>query len=628
MSSPLSSGLIACLRLFEAVCSRCDKILAAQDDPLMYYYGGDDESTGIPVLFEQYVPSLEKFLPDLQDEYGRLRVWTGNIGAHKSGRSSLEYRLRDASHIRAQIALLFDALTGSLSEVLAIVSGERSPEEEDIEDWSDDDYSDNGSIPYEDELPQPAELFQLLEDIKVVIKCLYKLSMAIRQPAQHDRLKTNIDLAHFTQFDIQHVEQKFPNAERWLAQRLGKAITKRREYLKGRERHHEKLAQGAVATTTALFADNSNTEAGQRTLLSETTATTFVDDSAAIGLYTAGGDADTGPAPSETSYASTVGDDTKLHLPPLPEEAESNPHGFECPYCYYLISVRGPLSWARHIFDDLQPYICTFRDCPTPNKTYDRRRAWFNHEKTAHRSARLPQGDFRSVLLQSAGPVDKLSAVGCPLCRETVPNLHLLERHLARHLEQLALFAMPRDINDDNNQRDSQEGDDGNPSSEDFEHASEDETGEDLDTLSKPRKEDGDLYSPLSNLINDYTDAAATESDTPSHSRAAPDGSADETLEPNNQPHISTPTETYAEDTKESDALPDQTSHITQDAAAASETNPEEETLDERISRIKRRVEELTERQDARRKQYPPKPSQQTEQQTAEPYPPHEPPSV
>lgn len=82
----------------------------------MYYYGGDDESTGIPVLFEQYVPSLEKFLPDLQDEYGRLRVWTGNIGAHKSGRSSLEYRLRDASHIRAQIALLFDALTGSLSE--------------------------------------------------------------------------------------------------------------------------------------------------------------------------------------------------------------------------------------------------------------------------------------------------------------------------------------------------------------------------------------------------------------------------------------------------------------------------------------------------------------------------------
>ncbi|PGH08788.1 hypothetical protein AJ79_05887 [Helicocarpus griseus UAMH5409] len=481
----ISSRLIACLHLFEAIFSKCGKIIAAQDDPLALYYGDNNGSNDIPPLFQHYVPCLERFLPDTQDEYGRLRVWTGNIGAHKSGRSSLEYRLRDASHVREQVVALLENLRECLGEVLAIISGQRSPEEENTENWSDGDYSEDDSIHYEEELPQPAELFQLLEDIKVVIKCLYKLSMAIRQPSQHDRLRTNVDMSYFTQFDIQHVEQKFPNAEPWLVKRLGKAITKRREYLKGRELHHEKLAQGATSATSAeLLADNANSEAGRMTLLTETTATTFAGPVAEIDLHMTeagdvGVDADT--APSETSYASTVGDDTKIHLPLLPEEAERNPGGFECPYCYYLISVRGPLSWARHIFDDLQPYICTFPDCPTPNRTYNRRRVWFNHEKTVHRSARYQRdgGSPSSVILpQISGPVDNVSTVDCPLCKETVRNLNHLERHLARHLEQLALFAMPRAVDEDlhgSRGGDNDGSDNDNPSSDDLEEGSEDE---------------------------------------------------------------------------------------------------------------------------------------------------------
>ncbi|OJD11712.1 hypothetical protein AJ78_07565 [Emergomyces pasteurianus Ep9510] len=597
-------------------CSRCDKIIAAQDDPLI-----DDRSTNIPILFEPYVPSLEKFLPDLRDEHGRLRVWTGNIGAHKSGPSSLEYRLLDASHIRAQVGSLLEALRGSLNEVLAIVSGEGSPEEENAEDWSDDDHLDDGSILDEAELPQPAELFQLLENIKVVIKCLYKLSMVIRQPAQHDRLRTNIDLSHFTQFDIQHVEQKFPNAERWLVQRLGIAITKRREYLKGRERHHEKLSQGVSATTTALFADNSNTEAGRRTLLSETTATSFTGDSAVFGLHTAGGDADIGPAPSETSYALTVGDDTNLRLPPLPAEAESKPHGFECPYCYYLISIRGPLSWARHIFDDLQPYICTFRYCPTPNKMYNRRRAWFNHEKTAHRSARLSQGDSRSALLQWSGPVDNLSTVGCPLCRETILNLHHLERHLARHHEQLALFALPRDIAGDNNHRDSQEGSDDSPSSEGLIHGSESGTDAGLDTLSNPEEEDA-VNGQLSDLIDNYMEVTP-ESDMEPPSHPAFDDSTAETQDLNTQP-ISKPAETFVE----SDAFPGQKVPTSEHATAGIETIPEDQPLEERVKRIQQRVSAMTERKEARTQKYPPNLDRQTKQQATEPFSTRLPPSV
>src|SRR5437764_8569286 len=48
-------------------------------------------------------------LADVKDELGRFRIWSGNIGAHRKGRSSLDYRLRDASHIsRRVIDLLQD----------------------------------------------------------------------------------------------------------------------------------------------------------------------------------------------------------------------------------------------------------------------------------------------------------------------------------------------------------------------------------------------------------------------------------------------------------------------------------------------------------------------------------------
>lgn len=47
---------------------------------------------------------------EVSDTIGRFRVWRSNIGAHKTGRSSLEYRLRDASHIRERAQALLQSL--------------------------------------------------------------------------------------------------------------------------------------------------------------------------------------------------------------------------------------------------------------------------------------------------------------------------------------------------------------------------------------------------------------------------------------------------------------------------------------------------------------------------------------
>lgn len=52
----------------------------------------------------------------LQDELGRLRVWAGNAGAHRTGRISLDHRLREASHIHGKVIELLQDLDGALKE--------------------------------------------------------------------------------------------------------------------------------------------------------------------------------------------------------------------------------------------------------------------------------------------------------------------------------------------------------------------------------------------------------------------------------------------------------------------------------------------------------------------------------
>ena len=45
---------------------------------------------------------------------GRFRVWSGNIGAHQTGKKSLDYRLRGASYVMLTFANLLRDLTALL----------------------------------------------------------------------------------------------------------------------------------------------------------------------------------------------------------------------------------------------------------------------------------------------------------------------------------------------------------------------------------------------------------------------------------------------------------------------------------------------------------------------------------
>ena len=58
----------------------------------------------------------QTFSQRLLDEFGRFRVWAGDVGADKIGRVSLDYHLREASHIHAELIGHLEELNKDLEE--------------------------------------------------------------------------------------------------------------------------------------------------------------------------------------------------------------------------------------------------------------------------------------------------------------------------------------------------------------------------------------------------------------------------------------------------------------------------------------------------------------------------------
>ncbi|KAJ5858792.1 hypothetical protein N7534_004069 [Penicillium rubens] len=345
-----------------------------------------------------------------KDELGRLRVWAANIGAHQTGQSSLDHRLRDASHIKEQTLRVLQRLQRTTEDINDVLH--HSPEDDDFSDLSED----------EDDDDHQTEIQSVYHALNDTINNLYQMSMVIRQPARHDRLlgTKRSDAVIFEHFDRLHVTSKYPQAGEDILKRLGLAISQRRAVMRYRERHRTKLGQGL----SQVMEDQTD---GQSAKLSETVATEFVETALA-----AKGDLEFLTVASQTSYAQTIlngAEGTFLPSPPK-ESAEGAP--FECPYCFMIISIVNRRAWARHVFDDLMPYLCVFPNCPTPHRLYESRREWFSHLQSQHSISESPGVH-----------------VDCPLCLSSVPSGKQLERHVGRHLEELALFALPRSEEDD-----------------------------------------------------------------------------------------------------------------------------------------------------------------------------------
>ena len=55
-------------------------------------------------------------LVSLQDQAGRFRLWSGNMGAHQTGKAPLDYRLRNSREAMQTVGKLMQYLNGLLNE--------------------------------------------------------------------------------------------------------------------------------------------------------------------------------------------------------------------------------------------------------------------------------------------------------------------------------------------------------------------------------------------------------------------------------------------------------------------------------------------------------------------------------
>ena len=143
----------------------------------------------------------------------------------------------------------------------------------------------------------------------------------------------------------------------------------------------------------------------------------------------------------------------------------------------------------KHIFQDLKPYVCTFEECDL--KMFADRSTWFHHELQVHRiewccpfcthsplqslesfedhlqnrhAQKFVKEQLSALGATCQQSVERISPQACPFCDEWFVKLKdanpdlagetlvvtpaQFQHHVGTHMEQLALFALPKDHGD------------------------------------------------------------------------------------------------------------------------------------------------------------------------------------
>ena len=209
----------------------------------------------------------------------------------------------------------------------------------------------------EDQEAELKEFDYLVSDITHIITCLYKFSIAIRNPAPQKCLHkiAAIDVSFYENWDINHINGKFNGnlcqdntqsnfkVEKYLIERLGKANTRRRQLLKYYKNHHDTISRyiNDPLSSRKLPTPDERAATLNVTIKSQTTMSTIVPRLSQV----VGTELDEDQL-TETSYATSASHTMGIRVPPPPNEVaafEGKP--FECPYCFNIITVRSRQDW-------------------------------------------------------------------------------------------------------------------------------------------------------------------------------------------------------------------------------------------------------------------------------------------
>lgn len=94
--------------------------------------------------------------------------------------------------------------------------------------------------------------------------------------------------------------------------------------------------------------------------------------------------------------------------------------------------TRSADNHRKHLYVDLRPYTCVFGSCSFTQEPFATRQVWSDHLELDHRLGPFWDG------------------IQCPLCLDTMESgKSAVLIHFARHMEDIALASLPRDVESD-----------------------------------------------------------------------------------------------------------------------------------------------------------------------------------
>ena len=98
----------------------------------------------------------------------------------------------------------------------------------------------------------------------------------------------------------------------------------------------------------------------------------------------------------------------------------------------------------KHVFADLRPYVCSFKDCDLADEQYLSKGKWLAHEFRNHII------EFQEEQLRAGKIPDQLSELLlCPFCDEkTDGGARARGDHLGRHMEEIAFAVVTKPYED------------------------------------------------------------------------------------------------------------------------------------------------------------------------------------
>jgi hypothetical protein len=339
---------------------------------------------------------------------------------------------------------------------------------------------------------------ETVKDLKGHIDCLLDLVPALESPAKDLTLEDKMyilseknDMSAEARLFFAEIISRWPSTDELFARRLAEANWKRRERLRakllevqGRDREEEEEEEEEAENEGPVISERSRASPWA---LSSPTSPSATNTS---GLDHT--------APSETSLATSFNEEDsniiRRRIPQLPENHEWGT-AFRCIVCGdTLRDVDSPARWKyvaiilirvtqltelrKHVFNDIQPYICSYSECANGVNTFVSQRAWVNHEFKIHRIDKhwycfyCPGETFHSAglcrehiqrthegtdyQLLTQEQLDDLIYIAsrvqsqpankqeCPFCltvvADTIPKFGA---HVGQHMREIAIAAIP-----------------------------------------------------------------------------------------------------------------------------------------------------------------------------------------